>query len=378
MEVTGDTLISFMVEDAFYTPAYPPFETAYLPLLIDKLSQGNMDLLYPWAKELVKKWGGEGFSWGLYFTINCQDDASSFDPGRIDAQIAAYPALDGYLRHREELAVCATWGLDPAPPLATEPVTSDIPTLVLGGTYDPITPPEWSRTAIVNMSNSAFVEFPSSGHSVLTNNPCAMNLLNSFLNNPEVKPNTDCLADTPKTQFILPGEVIIAPAMYEIHYGEIGYSMLEETFFLASFYAIVGIGVIFLITILVKVMRRNNQPRPDGLTRIALCLPIILAISTLFWGLALRTGLRATAHATPTMLRFGLPASAWWFFGIALFIGLMTLIMIGISVLAWKWSTWSIIGRIAISLTTLAAITFCGVLANWGIFTALLVFMPLK
>jgi len=187
LDVNGDTLISWMVEGAFYGPAYPPFETAYLPLLIDGLWRGNTELLYPWAKEHIADWGDDAFAWGQYFAVNCQDDAASINPEMIETQLEGYPELDGYFRHREELAICAAWGLNPAPPLAAEPVSSDIPTLILAGTYDPITPPEWSQTALVNLSNSTFVEFPSSGHSVVRNNPCAEQITTAFLDAPDQK-----------------------------------------------------------------------------------------------------------------------------------------------------------------------------------------------
>ena len=48
--VDGNTLLGWMVTDAFYDPAYPPYMTAYLPLLIDQVEQGNTDLLYAWKQ----------------------------------------------------------------------------------------------------------------------------------------------------------------------------------------------------------------------------------------------------------------------------------------------------------------------------------------
>jgi pimeloyl-ACP methyl ester carboxylesterase len=370
-EVTGYSLISWMVEGTFYHPAYPAFETAYMPLLIDELSKGNTDLLYPWANYSISKWGEDSFNWGLYLVINCQDDASSVTLDMINALAAEYPKLDGYVRHRGELEICAAWGLDPASPLASDPVASDIPTLVLAGRYDPITPPEWSRTAIVNLTNTTIVEFPASGHSVNTDNPCALQITTAFLDNPDKKPDLSCLETAPKPRFVLPNEVIIAPDIYEIHYGELGYSMLEENVFLGSWLTLIGTGVIALIIGLVKLVRQSKQPPQDFIARMAHPLLVVLAITTLIWGFALRSALRSVAAATSNVLRLGLPVSYWWIFAIAILIGLMTLALIVITVLAWKRNYWSLIGRIAISITTLAAITFSGMLTYWGLFTTL-------
>jgi len=54
--------------------------------------------------------------------------------------------------------------------------------------------------------------------------------------------------DVSEVKFVLPDEIIIAPPMYEIHYGQVGYSMLEENLFLGSWLTPTGTGVIALIT----------------------------------------------------------------------------------------------------------------------------------
>jgi len=371
LEVNGYSLISWMVEGTFYHPAYPAFETAYMPLLIDKLSKGNTDLLYPWADYSISKWGDDDFKWGLYLAINCQDDASSITLDMVDALAAEYPELDGFVRHREELKICISWNLEPAPPLATEPVASDIPTLVLAGRYDPITPLEWSRTALVNLTNSTIVEFPASGHSVNTDNPCALKITAAFLDNPDKKPDLSCVDTAPRPKFVLPNEVIIAPDIYEIHYNELGYSIMEENIFLGSWLTLIGTGIVALITGLVKLVRRRKQQSVDKAARLAHPLLIVLPVIALVWGYALRSSLQSVAATSSNVLHLGMPIAYWWIFVIAILIGLLTIILIAITVLSWKRRYWSLIGRIAISVTSLAAITFSSMLAYWGFLTAL-------
>jgi pimeloyl-ACP methyl ester carboxylesterase len=371
LEVNGYSLISWMVEGTFYHPAYPVFETAYMPLLIDKLSKGNTDLLYPWADYSISKWGDDDFKWGLYLAINCQDDASSITLDMVDALAAEYPKLDGFVRHREELKICKSWNLEPAPPLATEPVASDIPTLVLAGRYDPITPLEWSRTALVNLTNTTIVEFSASGHSVNTDNPCALKITAAFLDNPDKKPDLSCVDTAPRPKFLLPNEVIIAPDIYEIHYNELGYSILEENIFLGSWLTLIGTGIVALITGSVKLVRRRKQQSVDKAARLAHSLLIVLTVTALVWGYALRSSLQSVAATSSNVLHLGMPVAYWWIFVIAILIGLLTIILIAITVLAWKRRYWSLIGRIAISVTSLAAITFSAMLAYWGFIIAL-------
>ena len=352
-------------------PAYAPFETGYLPLLIGQLPQGHTELLYPWAANYISRWGDDAFAWGLYFAVNCQDDAQWIDAEKVASQIAAYPDLDGYFRFRDELAVCEAWGLEGAPALASQSVVSHIPTLVLAGTYDPITPPDWGRMATANLSNATFVEFSGAGHSVLIDNPCAQEIVAEFLDDPEKALNLRCMETTSEPAFVLPNEIIDAPAMYEIHYGELGYSMLEENLFLGSWLSLLGSGVTVLMAGLIRITRRRREVPSEAMARFAPRLLILLSLIALIWGYALRFTLQSVAATTPIVLRFGLPARYGWLFGMVYLIGMMTVLMIATTVLAWKRKTWTLVRMIAFSVSCLAAITFTGVLVKWGLFTAL-------
>lgn len=65
------------------------------------------------------------------------------------------------------LDVCAFWGAAPPPPHENEGVVSDIPALVLAGTFDPITPPSYSRLVAQTLSRSSFFELPDEGHGII-------------------------------------------------------------------------------------------------------------------------------------------------------------------------------------------------------------------
>ena len=370
-EVNGNTLIAFMVEDSFYGPAYPPYKTAYLPLLVSEVAKGNTELLAPWAEGYLSKWGGDDFLWGLYFSIICQEDAQLTSSGELKRQQDEYPALDGYSRYGDQFAICSRWDLGAAPPLAIEPVVSDIPVLILAGSYDPVTPPEWSEIAIRNLINRTFIEFPSSGHSVNSDNPCAIQITTAFLDDPNTELDLSCLKERPAPTFVLPDEIIISPSIYEIHYREIGYSKLEESFFLGSWLTLIGSGIIALILALVKLIRRDKKQRADIGGWIALLLVIATGITSTIWGFQLRFSLQSTAATSANTLRFGLPFEYKWLFVVAPFIGLMTLGMILLTGYAWKRKYWSLIGRIAFTASTLGASTFSSLLAYWGLFTSL-------
>jgi len=221
------------------------------------------------------------------------------------------------------------------------------------------------------MTKTTYVEFPSAGHSVVSNNPCAQQITAAFLNNPNSEPDLSCRQDRPGPKFVLPDEIIISPSMHEIHYGELGSSRLEENLFLGSWLTLIGSGLIAIISGLIKLFRKDQTPNTGIWARIALPLLIIFAVSALVWGYSLRSSLQQTANSASTILRFGLKDTYWWLFAMALLIGFMTLGMVVVTVYAWKRNFFSLPGKVAFTISTLIALTFSSVLGYWGLFNAL-------
>jgi pimeloyl-ACP methyl ester carboxylesterase len=101
-------------------------------------------------------------------------------------------------------ATCDMWGVPPAPALENAPVTSAIPTLVLSGAYDPITPPAWGQAAADALPRSTHVVFPGVGHGAVDTLPCPTQIALSFLIQPEQPVDTSCVATMPPPRFTLP------------------------------------------------------------------------------------------------------------------------------------------------------------------------------
>ena len=59
-----------------------------------------------------------------------------------------------------------------------------MPTLLLAGTYDPVTPPSWAEQAAGGLSSSRTVVVDGAGHAVIDAGPCPQQLIVSFLRDP--------------------------------------------------------------------------------------------------------------------------------------------------------------------------------------------------
>jgi len=71
---------------------------------------------------------------------------------------------------------------------------SDIPTLLVSGSFDAVTPPSTGVTATRTLPNSTRLSFAGVGHAVNQFNRCAQEVFASFLSDPGA-PDTACVAE---------------------------------------------------------------------------------------------------------------------------------------------------------------------------------------
>jgi hypothetical protein len=86
-------------------------------------------------------------------------------------------------------------------PVATsaerQAVTAPIPTLLLSGGYDWLTPAAWGRDAAKALPESRHVVFRSQGHGVSSQDACAARLRDEFVDAPDPRWPLPCRADAP-------------------------------------------------------------------------------------------------------------------------------------------------------------------------------------
>lgn len=80
-----------------------------------------------------------------------------------------------------------------------EPVVSDIPTLIINGNFDPVTPPANAIQAKESLSNSYYAEFEIEGHSIFI--PCFFSIAQQFLDNPNQSPDMSCSEEKSQIQW---------------------------------------------------------------------------------------------------------------------------------------------------------------------------------
>ncbi|GJM37510.1 MAG: alpha/beta hydrolase [Acidimicrobiales bacterium] len=124
---------------------------------------------------------------GTYFAVQCHDRLPFTDgPGDVDDPFAAAVAAAPLAK------LCGEWERDAAPPLANEPVTSDIATLLLSGTFDPITPPSHAASTAETLTNATVVVQDGRGHGIWVGDSCIAQIVQQFVADPARTLDTSC------------------------------------------------------------------------------------------------------------------------------------------------------------------------------------------
>ena len=129
---------------------------------------------------------------GLFYTVECREEVPNSSRAGIDAASTDIPPAlreDLVFGAEFELDSCESWPVTPAP---LSPVTSDVPTLLLGGAYDPITPLRWAHEAARTLSRSEVVAFDGIGHAAIDGGRCPLDMIEAFLDDPTRSVGDSC------------------------------------------------------------------------------------------------------------------------------------------------------------------------------------------
>ena len=201
------------LRSVLYQLLYVPRMAAVLPSVIANIEAGDLRYLEAmWPLLVFDQLVAEG----MYNSVICAEDA--------DIDVAAVP-LDGVRPEIAATAVdslqsildgCARWQVEPLPPSVDDPVVSDIPTLLLSGRFDPVTPPAFAAVAAVGLSNATNLVDPTAAHGVAFQNDCINGIILDFLADPSAPPDSSCLAAAEPLDFV-PPDAVTLPLLADVN-----------------------------------------------------------------------------------------------------------------------------------------------------------------
>ena len=146
---------------------------------------------------------------GLYMSVQCGEERPATLTEARDTLLQTYPRLTSLLNYDLWLSEmgdtnCRMWQPDLPLPIENEPVTSDVPALLLSGDYDPITPPAWATLAAETLTNAQIVVVPDVGHGVIRSSTCAARMAAAYLDALTQPLSTACGLDHGPLSFYVP------------------------------------------------------------------------------------------------------------------------------------------------------------------------------
>jgi class 3 adenylate cyclase/pimeloyl-ACP methyl ester carboxylesterase len=142
-----------------------------------------------------------GTAWGTMYSYLCKDFVPNDSPGRIQADLRAYPQFVGVGTINASL--CAAWNVQPDDPNDANSIVSAIPTFLFSGAFDASRSPVWSSDIAQGLSHSVVVQFPSMTDGSNVRAPiCLSQLRIEFLQHPTRRLNSaSCEAQSPPLMF---------------------------------------------------------------------------------------------------------------------------------------------------------------------------------
>ena len=168
---------------ALFTAMYDSSLLPTLPDIINDVVQGKQksmrQMITIYADTIMDNTANDM----VYNFVLCNDNGD-ITQDALESEINKYPLLKYYNRLEWKYTHCKTVNEDPKLRLSKRPVKSSIPTLILSGVNDTITPWQWGEEINQHLENSSHYIVKEISHGVIGFDECALEISRLFLKEP--------------------------------------------------------------------------------------------------------------------------------------------------------------------------------------------------
>ena len=340
---------------------------------------GVPGLVYAWADAVERRdetlfraialaSGDTGFggqSRGMSNAILCLDGDAEAQARAGKKDIEEYPVIGTAIGTAESwdrrASICDELGMFQRPADEYRPVETDLPSLIIEGEMDPITPPPNAKAILPGFRNGTYVEFPFAGHGPSRSVKCAGDMLNAFYDDPKAEPDLSCVEEMEEPKIFAPLYVSrVAPRLL---------AMAEEDKKQLAAPAAWGGGSLLILLIafvsltFAPLVRRfdGSQMEPTGGARLFAWLAATVSVATVG---VFAAAIGMTVKQSPMLPLMGfVPWAQWGAWG-GLLAGLLGLLTILLAVRQFRSQRGASTGFL---LTGLAAISLSVFLLVWDL-----------
>jgi pimeloyl-ACP methyl ester carboxylesterase len=357
---------------------------AFLPFvfLYEQVNYPAMpSLIYTWADAVERRdenlfkaiasASGGGFgdsSQGMSNAIFCLDgdEEAQARAGRKDLQ--EYPVLGAAIgseeSYRRGVELCLKMGMPQRPADEFAAVQTSIPSLIIEGDMDPITPPPNARAIMPGFEQGTYVEFPYAGHGPSRSVECAGSLLNKFYDNPTAEPDLSCVDEMEEPEIWAPMfTTSIAPRLLVL--------FTEDKKRLAIPGAWAGLSILIVLVAFLhltflplgRILGRTRAAEA-GHARVVSWLASLFSVASV---IVFAAAFTVTAEASELLLIFGLVPWAAYGAWLGLLGGLVGLVAVVITFRTLARRGLPLGSWFGMVLTGLAAVSLSAFMLTWGL-----------
>ncbi len=181
--------------DAFlllFVSLYDRHSIANTPFFIEALENGEPKPIIEFLKAF------ESFfsliNWPMNYSVDAYEELPFYDESDLDIAIEQSEFGFAFTFYKSAVKLLTDWHSYRATNIENQSVVSKIPTLMVSGGLDQVTPSSNATGALKYLTNGYEVIFPDESHHFL--NPCLFKITEEFINDPFQKPEIDCSSET--------------------------------------------------------------------------------------------------------------------------------------------------------------------------------------
>jgi len=205
INLSGQVFYNLLLRSFFYDHSY-----AALPYVLHQSEQGRFDYL-------ISKIGDPSLGYqgapGLFYSVVCAEHTTMTDLHENDSDLIPVIKIWENNNLEDNRDECKIWNVARPSGLLEGMAESRIPTLLLSGQFDPVTPPEFGEVALKSFPRGQHIIDPLGSHGVAFTDDCTDEIMEAFLERPTELINTECLFDPNRRQQIVPRDALSSPVL---------------------------------------------------------------------------------------------------------------------------------------------------------------------
>jgi pimeloyl-ACP methyl ester carboxylesterase len=171
-----------------------------VPLLLQRAKAGDLSAF---AEAALQSSRGQrrSLATGLLLSVSCSEDVWRIREDQVAPAVAG--SFIGPYRLRGQMEACSVWPRGDVPASYYQPFKSQVPTLIVSGHLDPVTPPKWGEILRNYLPNSIHIILPGAhGDS----GPCTERLARRLFESGSIEGlDPSCVSEVRNPPFVLPG-----------------------------------------------------------------------------------------------------------------------------------------------------------------------------